>query len=47
MKYRVTNQEISQILNDWEDEWKITEMETTQKDTENLEKEKQEIEKDQ
>jgi hypothetical protein len=44
--YRLTEQDINQIVNDWEAEWKIPEIETTQKDTQPR-KETQELEKDQ
>jgi hypothetical protein len=44
--YRVIEKEINQIVNDWDEEWRIPVTETMQQDTQ-LEKETQEPKKDQ
>jgi hypothetical protein len=40
--YRLTKQDVSQIVNDWEAEWKTPVTETTQKETQQPEKDQEE-----
>jgi hypothetical protein len=42
----VTEQEIIQIVNDWDDEWKISKTKTMQKETQELEKDQEKLEEE-